>query len=264
MSSTVAEISKYSSKNKPKPIASQYFQIKEDVKIVKGKDGKDSDPSIVASLIKEDVTRDLMQKLMRNKDFLEVVRGLPGKDGEPGNIKDLSPEVIAYKLNSLKEAIDVAVIKGLESAKEKEVVKESVDITDIVEKVISSIKSSKRLDVKDITGVPQKSSKGLNFNDQRWHGSGVTSLTAGTGISITTGTDGGYIISATAVSAGYQSPTGTVNGVNQTFIFATAPNAILVDGLVINKTQSDGTINWTGTTAVVLTVAPNFNIAGIS
>ncbi len=67
-----------------------------------------------------------------------------------------------------------------------------------------------------------------------------------------------------ASSGGYQLPTGTVNGSNQTFTFTTAPSAIVVDGLTINKVQSDGTVNWTGTTVVILAVAPNFNIFGIA
>lgn len=66
------------------------------------------------------------------------------------------------------------------------------------------------------------------------------------------------------VTTGYQVPTGTVNGVNQTFVFTNAPNAIVVDGMTINATQSDGTVNWTGTTTVVLSVAPNYNIFSVA
>lgn len=66
--------------------------------------------------------------------------------------------------------------------------------------------------------------------------------------------------SSSSTSSGYQVPTGTVNGVNTVFVFTTEPNAIVVDGVSINKTSSDGTVNWTGTTTITLTVAPNFNI----
>lgn len=58
--------------------------------------------------------------------------------------------------------------------------------------------------------------------------------------------------------------TGTVNGVNATFTFAAAPSVIVVDqGRSMQKVSSDGTINWTGTTSVVLTIAPNFDIFGL-
>lgn len=57
---------------------------------------------------------------------------------------------------------------------------------------------------------------------------------------------------------------GVVNGVNQTFVFLNAPNLLCVDGVVKRKTQSDGvTANWTGTTTIVLTIAPVFDIFAI-
>ena len=68
----------------------------------------------------------------------------------------------------------------------------------------------------------------------------------------------------TAIS-GYQAPTsGVVDGSNTIFAFTTAPNVLMVDGVVIRKVTSDSTVNWTGTTTVTLTIAPNFDIAGIA
>lgn len=60
----------------------------------------------------------------------------------------------------------------------------------------------------------------------------------------------------------FQQPTsGTVNGTNATFVWATAPNTIVVDGgRTIQKVSSDGTVNWTGTTTTVLAIAPNFDV----
>lgn len=61
-----------------------------------------------------------------------------------------------------------------------------------------------------------------------------------------------------------QTPTGTVNGVNTVFVFSSAPTAIVVDGgRMMQATSSDGTVNWTGTTTVTLTVAPVFDIFGL-
>lgn len=58
--------------------------------------------------------------------------------------------------------------------------------------------------------------------------------------------------------------TGTVNGVNTSFTFTSAPVVITVDqSRVMQQTSSDGTVNWTGTTSVVLAIAPNFDIFGI-
>lgn len=70
----------------------------------------------------------------------------------------------------------------------------------------------------------------------------------------------------TLVSSGGGSQTpisGSVDGTNQTFIWSSAPNIIFVDGVPRQKVQSDGTVNWMGTTTTVLSVAPNFDIFGI-
>jgi hypothetical protein len=55
--------------------------------------------------------------------------------------------------------------------------------------------------------------------------------------------------------------TGTVDGSNTSFTFTSAPVQIIVDGgRSMQKVSSDGTVNWTGTTSVTLTVAPNSDI----
>lgn len=67
-----------------------------------------------------------------------------------------------------------------------------------------------------------------------------------------------------AASAGYQVPTGTVNGTNKIFVFTTAPTVVSVDGVCRRKTSSDSTVNWTGTTTITLTIAPNFDMFGLN
>lgn len=70
---------------------------------------------------------------------------------------------------------------------------------------------------------------------------------------------------SSGTSVGFQMPTGTVDGSNAIFTFAVAPNVISVDqGRVMQKTSSDGTVNWTGTAVVTLAVAPNFDIFGVA
>jgi len=64
--------------------------------------------------------------------------------------------------------------------------------------------------------------------------------------------------------SGYQVPTGTVNGVNKVFVFTTAPTVVSVDGVCRRKTSSDSTVNWTGTTTITLTIAPNFDMFGLN
>lgn len=100
---------------------------------------------------------------------------------------------------------------------------------------------------------------------------GVTTVTSVTSIDFTSGatvTNGGggvadVVVTGTGGGFAVQVPTGTVNGVNITFVFTTAPQVIVLDnGNVMNKVSSDGTVNWTGTTTVVLNQPPGFNIFG--
>lgn len=96
-----------------------------------------------------------------------------------------------------------------------------------------------------------------------------TSIKAGTNISVSKDASGAWVITSTGGSSGgsgFQRPiSGVVDGVNQTFVWATAPNAITTDeGRSFQKIQYDGmggtNANWSGTTTTVLTVAPNFDI----
>lgn len=68
--------------------------------------------------------------------------------------------------------------------------------------------------------------------------------------------------STTGATSGFQRPiSGIVDGVNQTFGFATAPNVLVADeGRQMQKVSTDGTVNWTGTTTVILSVSPNFDL----
>lgn len=64
--------------------------------------------------------------------------------------------------------------------------------------------------------------------------------------------------------SGFQIPTGTVDGSNKTFVFTTAPNAIVLDGTTLQQTEQDGTTNWTGTTTITLLVAPQNSIFAVA
>jgi hypothetical protein len=91
----------------------------------------------------------------------------------------------------------------------------------------------------------------------------VNSIVAGTGISVDSTDPANPIVSATGTGFSLLVPTGTVNGTNTSFVFSSAPSVIVLDnGNIMNKVSKDGTINWTGTTNVSLTQAPNSNIFG--
>lgn len=83
-----------------------------------------------------------------------------------------------------------------------------------------------------------------------------------TGATVTHSRDGITTVAVSTGSASFQQPSsGVINGSNQVFVWATAPNVIIVDGgRAMQKTSSDGTANWTGTTTTTLTIAPTFDI----
>lgn len=58
--------------------------------------------------------------------------------------------------------------------------------------------------------------------------------------------------------------TGAVNGLNQTFVFTSAPYMIVSDGVWYMKLDSNGNTQWSGTTTVTMTIPPSTSIFGIS
>lgn len=70
----------------------------------------------------------------------------------------------------------------------------------------------------------------------------------------------------TGGSSGYQAPTGgAVNGSNQVFTWATAPNVIVVDNVPKQRVNSDTTVNWTAVgTTTTLALAPNYDLYALA
>lgn len=172
-------------------------------------------------------------------------QGLKGDKGERGNDgKDaVTPQkgvdyFTAQDIETLKREFLTLIPKIPE--------KESFQITDeMVKEIIQRMQKlpeQHRLEIQGIRNFQSFVYKGKKY--------GVEELMHGGG-------------SSTATSA-VLVPTGTVNGVNTIFLFATAPNIIALDnGNFMNKVSVDGTINWTGTTAVTVNQAPLFNIFGL-
>lgn len=177
------------------------------------------------------------------KRLEKIYNHIPVKGIDVLNEKDLE-EISAYTLKKIKPSV--------------------TDPTKILDDIMK-LPQGKKIKTAHVDGLDQTISAIQHQLGKGYlHGSGVSSISAGTGITLSTSSDGGYTISASATTAGYQTATGTVDGVNKTFVFVVAPNVVVVDGQTLRKTQADGSANWTGTTSITLTVAPTYEVYGVA
>lgn len=149
----------------------------------------------------------------------------------------------------------------------KEVTLPAIEIP-TVESLVEEIKKKKLLTKEHVAGLTEEIASyrnqlaGKHYGRDTWARGGGDTVAAGSNITITTVNGVKTISSSGSGGSGYQAPTsGAIDGSNQIFVWATAPNVIVVDGgRSMQKVSSDGSVNWTGTTTTTLTVAPNFDV----
>ncbi len=180
-----------------------------------------------------------------------------------------TPEEIRNKLETLKdeERLDASAIKGLGKRLSKfgdDLLNRAIGILDqrtsfLINKVsnlsdrINNLSTTGGGHTIQDEGTPLTQRTNLNFK-----GAGVT-------VTDDLANNATIVTVSTSAGAGYQQPTsGAIDGSNTVFAFATAPNAIVVDGVSLQKVAADTTVNWTGTTTITLSVAPNFDIYGVA
>jgi hypothetical protein len=230
-------------------VKTQVAIIPEIVKSLKGKDGVDG---------KDGEKGDKGDKPIAGIDYPLPKDGKDGKDGKNG-INGKTPS--ANELVSLIKPLIPAPIPGIDGVNGKDGKDGSPDTAEDIIVKINSLDTEDdefKIDARHIKNLPKASVQRVPV------GTGSQPVKAGTGISISYDGNGAPVINVTAVSVGYQRPTGTVDGSNKIFVFAVAPNAICSDGVIIEKSQIDGTVNWTGTTTITMAIAPNFNIFSIA
>lgn len=168
------------------------------------------------------------------------------KDGEDAKI---TPDLIASIVDQVVAKIKVPS-------------PEQIDYTKIEAK-LTELLNKRKLTNKDIDGLEQTLSA---FNSQLGkgylHGGGIPSLTAGSNITLTRKSDGGFTVSSSGGSGFTELPaTGTVNGNNTAFTFTVKPSYIVTDGVFIKENKG-----WTwnsGTLTATLTIPPTDDIYGI-
>lgn len=184
------------------------------------------------------------------KDGKNGESGINGKDGRDG--KDGSPDTpkeIIEKINKSRgEKIKASKVEGFEE--------------------IDGLARSANRNVQNILSLGGNRQTIIQSGGQTISTGATTINFIGATVAVSPTNDGSTVNVTVSGSSGsgFQQPTsGAINGSNQTFIFALPPNAISVDqGRVMQKVSSDGTINWTGTTTVVLTIAPTFDVFGVN
>lgn len=226
----------------------EWAEIKRRVDALKNGDDyilTDQDKKEIASLIDVPIVEKVIQHTETIKEK-PIVKEVALKD---------TPEELVEKVNSSQKKIRQNQVEGLEDIRTMAAMN-SVPVT-------TSFINGKRAKNFQFTGATVTVVGDTAFITITG-GSGIQSVVAGTGISVDNTDPQNPIVSATGSSTGYQTATGTVDGVNKAFTFAVAPNAIVVDGQSIRKVASDGTVNWTGTTSITLLVSPNFDIYAVA
>lgn len=228
------------------------------VEKLKGKDGKDADEKRIVNEVlrriprpedgrdadEEKIIREVLRKIPRPEDgqdakvdYDSIIERVLGLLPERPMVSSDTAEDIRNKLELLdgEERLKRSAIEGLEDF-DPAITKRAIDILDKrTEYLINKATAATfTLTTTGSSGPATYSNNVLN----------IPQYTGGSGVSVLV-------------------PTGAVNGVNKVFTFTSAPVVVILDnGNTMNKTSSDSTANWTGTTTITLQIAPTFNIFG--
>lgn len=241
-----------------------------------GRDGKDADENKIISKVlgsinvpdKDELKYEILSEIElpengKDADEEEIVKKIEN------NIPALGERIRdSLELLEGENRLDAKAIKNLPQMTQT-VIREQMNVGGFETPIIagSNITVTKNAQGKYVI-AGTASGGGHTIQDE---GTPLTQRTnlnfVGAGVTVTddSGNDATVVTISTSAGAGYQAVTsGSVNGSNTVFTWATAPNAISVDGVILRKTASDTTVNWTGTTTTTLTVAPNFDIFGVA
>lgn len=219
--------------------------------------------------VSDEIRNDVKKELTNIKKYVDGIKGnhenrIKMTDKQLG----LIPSMIDGRMVEIKKTFDLQIFE-LVGNKKKKSKKEFEDIwgklTEFSELVSKHYKDgnwgggSTSVNISK-NGSLTGSTFGINFKDSATV-TAVVSVNQQLGIDVSFTATGGS-------GSGFQLPTsGLVNGSNKTYVFATAPNAINVDGNVYFKTTQDAsaTAIWTGTTSITfVSLTPNSFCGGVA
>jgi len=174
------------------------------------------------------------------------------------NIEKAIKDIPQFDSKQLEEKF-FFVIKDIENKIDS--IKPEVPTAENTRDSLETLKGDERLDVSAIKGIEKNNveitadimNRAVGIVDQR------------TSFLINKVSNLQATVNALPVSGSLPStvPTGTVDGTNQVFVFTGVPSIIVRDGVMMRKTSSDGSPNWTGTNTITLTIAPTFDIFAV-
>lgn len=214
-----------------------------DVGKVRAEDGEDGQDGADAEVDIVDIVNRVLALIPEpervNVDQIKesVVSSLPQKTAQD-LLKEIKDQNLKLPLTAIED-----LEKLIEAAK-----KESKDHTDRKVSTIRMTGGNTNIRLKN-SGTPVGQIETFNFI-----GATITPVGDGREVNVSFPGGTGNFAVLTPVS-------GVVDGSNTVFTFTAAPSVVILDnGNPMNKTSSDGTANWTGTTTITLNQAPNFNI----
>lgn len=205
-----------------------------------------------------------LQNVIDRIDALQLEKGEPGESivGPQGPKGDKGDTVIVEKVIEIQKTeviheqpIVTEIIKEVAVHETADELKEKIELEAAIENIRQEFQ--KKIDAL-LKGKTSGATRGFQLYTTGTKRGMLNALNIiGATYSKTNGLD------TLTIGSGFAKldATGTVNGTNTSFTFTSAPSIVVVDqGRQMQKVSSDGTVNWTGTTTITLSIAPNFDI----
>ena len=178
----------------------------------------------------EEEVRDIADFIKESvKDEVRPIKGVDYFDGIDAD-EDRIVQAVMSKMPTLSEIASSVELPEQQKINKEELMKELVEklpkhLPLTIDEIVKEIKSKQLLELRDIRGA--RLDRGMNMNDQRWHGGGLSNITglitAGNNITITgSGTTADpYVINSIGVASGVESINGDTTAA-QTLAIGTA------------------------------------------
>lgn len=189
------------------------------------------------------------------KKIASIKQGPPGTPGISVNYPQVVQEVLRRMPapeaieGARLEAIAGMVVKKLPRLRARRGKAGEAGRSVSPEQMLELIKDRK-FGTKDIEGLEQTLAVFRNFMMHGGVRGGGDTVVAGSGITITNTVNGNKQIASSSSGVSFETPTGTINGINTTFVATNTPKYIVVDGVTYFENDGYSLAGLTITTIV--------------